>query len=81
MKILNSILIFPIKVYQKTLSPLLGPTCRFDPSCSGYMIESINEWGPFKGLFLGLKRIGRCHPWGGFGEDPVPKNPKKKIKI
>ena len=72
------IFIFPIRVYQKLISPLLGPTCRFQPSCSHYMIEAINEWGIFKGIFLGLKRIGRCHPWGGFGPDPVPKKCDKK---
>jgi len=42
------------------------------------MVGAIKEWGPFKGLWLGLKRIGSCHPWGGFGDDPVPMNPKRK---
>lgn len=70
---LKIIFIFPIRVYQKLISPLLGPTCRYEPSCSHYMIGAINEWGIIKGIFLGLKRIGRCHPWGGHGHDPVPK--------
>lgn len=75
--ILQAIFIFPIKVYQKLISPLLGPTCRYDPTCSHYMVGAIKEWGVLKGIFLGLKRIGRCHPWGSMGPDPVPKNPKK----
>jgi len=70
---LKKIFIFPVRVYQLTLSPLLGAHCRYEPSCSQYMIDAINEWGPFKGIWLGLKRIGRCHPWGGHGHDPVPK--------
>ncbi|MBT8231000.1 MAG: membrane protein insertion efficiency factor YidD [Saprospiraceae bacterium] len=74
---LKYIILFPIKVYQKIISPILGPTCRYQPSCSNYMVEAINEWGVLKGVYLGLKRIGRCHPWAGFGEDPVPKKNKK----
>lgn len=74
---------FPIRVYQYTLSPILsavfGMRCRFDPSCSHYMAGAIEEWGPLKGVYLGLKRISRCHPWGGFGPDPVPINPKRKV--
>ena len=76
MKWLKKIFIFPIKIYQWTLSPLLGTTCRFEPTCSHYAIQSIEEWGIFKGSWLGLKRIFRCHPWGGFGHDPVPKKEK-----
>ena len=70
---LRKIYVFPIKVYQWTLSPLLGPTCRFDPSCSHYAVEAVEEWGILKGSWLGLRRILRCHPWGGYGPDPVPK--------
>ncbi|MBK7468840.1 MAG: membrane protein insertion efficiency factor YidD [Saprospiraceae bacterium] len=76
MRYLNYILIFPIKCYQWLISPLLGKNCRFDPTCSNYMIGAIQEWGIFKGTWLGLRRISRCHPWGSFGEDPVPKNKK-----
>jgi putative membrane protein insertion efficiency factor len=61
-----------IKLYQWTLSPLLGPACRYTPSCSHYAAEAIAVHGPLKGAWLGLKRIGRCHPWGGAGHDPVP---------
>ncbi len=74
--LLQKIFIFPIKVYQKLISPLLGPTCRYEPSCSHYMILAIQEWGLIKGICLGLKRIGRCHPWAGSGYDPVPKKNK-----
>ncbi len=70
---IKKIFIWPIRLYQVTLSPLLGPTCRYDPSCSHYMIEAIEEWGILKGLWLGISRIARCHPWGGHGYDPIPK--------
>ena len=73
MKWLLKIYILPIKLYQWTLSPLLGSTCRFTPSCSNYAIDAIEEWGIFKGTWIGIKRIFRCHPWGGHGYDPVPK--------
>lgn len=61
-----------IRVYQIVLSPILGASCRFTPTCSRYGIEAIKKHGPFKGGWLTLKRIGRCHPWGGHGPDPVP---------
>lgn len=74
---LKRLFILPIKLYQRFISPLLGPSCRFTPTCSHYMVEAIEEWGALKGTWLGLKRIGKCHPWGGMGDDPVPKkNPK-----
>jgi len=69
----NKIFTWPIKLYQWTLSPILGANCRFTPSCSQYMIDAIEEWGPIKGYWLGIRRITRCHPWGGHGHDPVPK--------
>jgi len=61
-----------IKIYQYSISPLLGPSCRFTPSCSQYGIEAIKKHGPFKGGILTIKRIGKCHPWGKHGHDPVP---------
>lgn len=61
-----------IKIYQYTISPLLGPSCRFEPSCSQYGIEAFKKYGLFKGMHLTLKRIFKCHPWGGHGHDPVP---------
>ncbi|MDA9719953.1 membrane protein insertion efficiency factor YidD [bacterium] len=72
LKILNYFLIIPIKLYQILLSPLIGPSCRFTPTCSNYAIEAINKYGPVKGLWLTIKRISKCHPWGGCGNDPVP---------
>lgn len=70
---LRKIYILPIRLYQWLISPLLGSVCRFTPSCSHYMVEAIEEWGILKGTWLGLKRISRCHPWGGHGYDPIPK--------
>jgi len=66
------LLILPIRFYQKFISPLTPPTCRFTPSCSQYAIEAIRKHGPFKGLALAIWRILRCNPWGGSGYDPVP---------
>ncbi|MFD2164373.1 membrane protein insertion efficiency factor YidD [Paradesertivirga mongoliensis] len=70
--LLSAIFLFLIKLYQYLLSPLLGASCRFTPTCSQYGMEAIKRHGPFKGLWLTIKRIGRCHPWGGHGHDPVP---------
>lgn len=73
-KFIRGLFILPIRIYQLTLSPLLGASkCRFQPTCSSYAIEAIEEWGIFKGTYLAVRRILRCHPWGGFGYDPVPK--------
>lgn len=80
-RILKKILLLPIRFYQLAISPLLGQTCRYQPTCSHYMIRAIEEWGILKGLWLGLRRIGRCHPWGAHGYDPVPENPKKKDRL
>ncbi len=62
----------PIRMYQAVLSPLMPPSCRFTPSCSTYALKAIERHGPFRGVWLGTKRICRCHPWGGSGYDPVP---------
>lgn len=67
----NGLVLF-IKVYQWCISPLFPSNCRFTPTCSTYAIEAIRMHGPFKGGFLGAKRIAKCHPWGGSGYDPVP---------
>ena len=72
LKILSFILVIPIKLYQILISPLIGPNCRYHPTCSQYSIEAINTPGPFKGTWLAIKRISSCHPWGGSGHDPVP---------
>lgn len=68
-----------IRTYQKLLSPLLGQHCRFYPSCSQYTLEAIQEWGLAKGVWLGTKRICRCHPLNEGGIDPVPKRADQTI--
>lgn len=69
-----------IKLYQYGISPILPGTCRYTPTCSAYSLEALERFGPFKGTWLGLKRIARCHPWGGSGFDPVPKGKDETIK-
>ena len=64
--------IFLIRVYQATLAPFLGGHCRFHPSCSVYALEAYRTHGALRGTWLTLRRIGRCHPFGGHGYDPVP---------
>jgi putative membrane protein insertion efficiency factor len=64
--------VLAIRAYQVAVSPLLAPACRFEPSCSSYAIEAVERHGAVHGSWLAAKRIGRCHPWGGFGHDPVP---------
>ena len=72
MKIIIYLIIIPIKAYQLILSPLLGPSCRFQPTCSSYTIEALKRHGIISGSWLVLKRIARCNPWGDEGFDPVP---------
>ena len=80
MEILKQILIAPflllIKLYQWVISPLTPATCRFEPTCSHYAVDALKTHGLFRGSLLAAKRIGKCHPWGGSGYDPVP--PKKE---
>ena len=71
-KIISKIFLFFVWFYQITISPLLGANCRYNPTCSAYSKEAIKKHGPWKGLYLSIKRIGSCHPWGGSGHDPVP---------
>ena len=66
------ILIFIARFWQVGPSRLIPPTCRYSPSCSEYAIQALTKYGAFKGGWLALKRLGRCHPWGGHGHDPVP---------
>lgn len=73
--LLRAALIAPIRLYQWTLSPLLGVNCRYAPSCSAYAAEAIATHGPVKGVCLAARRLARCHPWGGSGYDPVPQPP------
>lgn len=61
-----------VRFYQLCISPLLPPSCRFTPTCSEYALQALRKYGPFKGFWLTVKRLSRCHPWGGSGYDPVP---------
>lgn len=72
MKILSKFLIAIIRFYQITISPMKGPTCRFQPTCSSYAIEAIKKHGAIKGGYLGIRRILKCHPFHKGGYDPVP---------
>ena len=73
---LKKIAVFPfivlIRFYQLFISPLKPASCRFTPTCSAYAMEAFKKHGPIKGLYLTVRRILRCHPWGGSGYDPVP---------
>ena len=71
-KLIGLLMMLLIKLYQYALSPFLPNTCRYQPSCSHYGLEAIAKHGPLKGGWLAIKRIARCHPWGGHGHDPVP---------
>lgn len=79
---INRLLRASIRAYQLVLSPLLsvldvlGGGCRYEPTCSRYCMQALREHGTVRGLWLGLKRLGRCAPWGGLGYDPVP--PRRK---
>lgn len=70
-----------IRFYQIVISPLLGPRCRYIPTCSQYAIEALHMHGTLKGMGLSVQRICRCHPWGGFGYDPVPAKPSRFISF
>ena len=63
-----------IRIYQKLVSPGLGANCRYSPTCSSYAAEAISKFGVIKGVWLGMKRVGRCHPLRDGGYDPVPEN-------
>lgn len=65
-----------IRLYQAVVGPLLPPTCRYTPSCSRYAVTALRRFGALRGGWLALKRIFRCHPFGGFGPDPVPAAPR-----
>ena len=65
-------LIVLVRFYQLCISPLKPPTCRFTPTCSSYAIQALRKHGPIRGLYLTIRRLLRCHPWGGSGYDPVP---------
>ena len=78
MNLFTYLLIKLIKIYKFLISPLLGDSCRYFPTCSEYSIEALKTYGLFKGLLLSVKRILSCHPWGSGGLDPVKKEMKVK---
>ena len=65
--------IWLISIYQRLISPLVGPCCRFHPTCSEYAKEALERHGLMLGMWLTIKRLSKCHPWGGSGFDPVPR--------
>lgn len=77
---MKKLFIWPIRFYQMAISPYLGTKCRYEPTCSQYMVEAIEKRGVLTGLYLGIRRIGRCHPWGGHGYDPVPDKKSNHIE-
>ena len=72
-------LILLVRLYQVILAPFMGGHCRFQPTCSAYALDALRTHGAVRGTWLTLRRITRCHPWGGFGYDPVPE--RKKLKV
>jgi putative membrane protein insertion efficiency factor len=72
LQILSLLFILLIRIYQKLISPMLGPKCRYTPTCSEYTVQALKKHGLFKGGWMAIKRISSCHPWGGSGYDPVP---------
>ena len=71
-RLLTALLLLPIYFYQRCISPLTPPSCQFTPTCSEYAVQALRKHGPLKGLYLTVRRLLRCHPWGGSGYDPVP---------
>ncbi|MEX0331932.1 MAG: membrane protein insertion efficiency factor YidD [Puniceicoccaceae bacterium] len=76
-RLLGGLLVALLFVYRYTISPVIhlfapGSGCRYEPTCSAYALEAVRSHGPFKGTWLAMKRLARCHPWGGSGYDPVP---------
>ena len=71
-RVLASPLLLAVRVYQRFISPLSAPSCRFYPSCSAYAVTALTRFGPVRGGWLAIRRLGRCHPWNPGGVDPVP---------
>ncbi len=71
-KLISRLALLVIRGYQFAISPLLGPACRFEPSCSRYATEAFQQHTPGRAFVLTVRRLSKCHPWGGFGYDPVP---------
>ncbi|MFO0415478.1 MAG: membrane protein insertion efficiency factor YidD [Bacteroidota bacterium] len=76
MKKISQLLSYPfillIRFYQLVISPMIGPKCRYTPTCSSYSLQAFKKYGVLKGFLLSIKRISKCHPWGGSGYDPLP---------
>lgn len=70
--IVSKAVILAIRFYQGAISPMFPAACRYTPTCSQYAVEAVRKYGAVKGCWLAVKRIARCHPWGGSGDDPVP---------
>ncbi len=79
---INKITTFPlivfIRCYQLFISPIIGQNCRYLPTCSEYTIECLKQFGLIKGIFLSIRRVSKCHPWGSHGYDPIPNNLEEK---
>ncbi len=76
---MRKILIAIIRLYQYAISPYLPPSCRYTPTCSSYAVEAISRFGIFRGGWMALRRVGRCHPWHEAGYDPVPELPEEPV--
>jgi putative membrane protein insertion efficiency factor len=72
MKVVARAVVLPVRVYQRLVSPLIGPRCRFHPSCSEYTAQAVLKHGAIRGIYLGVRRLLRCHPWNPGGFDDVP---------
>ena len=83
LRALGTLLAWPllalVQLYRVAISPWLGVNCRFQPTCSEYALQALRRHGAFRGSWLAAKRIGRCHPWGGSGHDPVPGEDKPDV--
>jgi len=77
----ESLLILLVRIYRAAVSPWLGPCCRFHPSCSVYLMEAVQTHGSWRGIWLGARRVLRCHPWHAGGHDPVPVQPLRRSGI
>lgn len=71
-RVLESLIVAAVRAYQVLISIWLPPTCRFYPTCSRYMIQAVERFGPLRGTWMGIKRLARCHPWNPGGYDPLP---------
>lgn len=80
-KIVRKVFLVPVWIYRAAISPILPPSCRYAPTCSQYTITAVMRFGIVRGGWIAAKRIGRCHPWGSSGYDPVPKILLKKQRF